>query len=351
MTVQLTPRARRSPCFPAPAARRSIGLIALLGTAVWAAACGGDAEADREPGDTAALEVAPLEIPTSSFGGVQAISLLGDTLRASVAPGARAQLLADYEAALDDYEARPSDADAIIWLGRRLGYLQEYGHAIDVFTEGIRLHPDDARMYRHRGHRYISTRQLDLALADFARAAELIEGHPDEVEPDGQPNARGIPTSTLQSNIWYHYGLAQYLRGDFEAALHSYERYLDITTNPDQLVAISHWKYMALRRLGRDAEAAAVLEPITADLGVFENGSYHQLLLMYRGELAPEELWGGQDDALQSATVGYGVANWYLYNGRTDEAFDAFRRVLATGQWSSFGYIAAEAELARVGRG
>jgi len=312
------------------------GWITLGAGMALFAACGGES---RDPA---------LRIDESTFGGVQAISLLGDTLRAAV-PEAGSQALLDFEAARTAYEAAPADAEAIIWLGRRLGYLQEYREAIEVFGEGARLHPDDARMYRHRGHRYISTRQLDRAIADFRRAAELIEGRPDEAEPDGQPNARGIPTSTLQSNIWYHYGLAQYLEGDFAAALDSYERYLDVTTNPDQLVAISHWKYMALRRLGRDDEAAAVLEPITADLDVIENGSYHQLLLMYRGEVAPETLWGGQDDALGSATVGYGVANWYLYNGRTDEALEAFRRVLDTGQWSSFGYIAAEAELARLG--
>lgn len=329
----------------------------LLAGLVCFAACGGETgEAGAEGGDTpdpaadASAAGAELiaEIRAASFGGVQAVSLLGDTLRASVSPEAETRLIADFEDALADYEADPGDADAIIWLGRRLGYLQEYRLAIDVFSEGIRLHPEDARMYRHRGHRYISTRQLDRAIADYERAAELIEGQPDEVEPDGQPNARGIPTSTLQSNIWYHYGLAQYLLGDFEAALDSYEGYLDVTTNPDQLVAISHWKYMALRRLGRDEEAAAVLEPITADLDVFENGSYHDLLLMYRGEIAPEELWGGQEEALGSATVGYGIANWHLYNGRMDEAMAAFRRVLDTGQWAAFGTIAAEAELARM---
>jgi tetratricopeptide (TPR) repeat protein len=297
-----------------------------------------------EPRD--AVTTAPVALPD----GVEAISLLGDTLRASVPPAAESELIANMEAALADHQAAPRDADALIWYGRRLGYLQEYRRAIEVFAQGVDEHPEDARMYRHRGHRYISTRQLDAALADYAHAATLIEGQPDEIEPDGAPNARGIPTSTLQSNIWYHYGLTQYLMGDFEAALDSYEGYLGVTTNPDQLVAISHWYYMALKRLGRDEEAAAILEPISAELDVYENGSYHDLLLMYRGEIEAESLWGGQEDALGSATVGYGVANWHLYNGRTDEAVAALEQVLATGQWSSFGYIAAEAELARMRR-
>ena len=48
---------------------------------------------------------------------------------------------------------------------------------------------------------------------------KLVAAKPDEVEPDGAPNARGIPRSTLQSNIWYHLGLAQYLAGDFDGIL------------------------------------------------------------------------------------------------------------------------------------
>ena len=96
-------------------------------------------------------------------------------------------------------------------------------------------------MYRHRGHRWISVREFDRAIEDLAHAAALVQGEPDEVEPDGQPNERGIPTSTLQSNIHYHLALAHYLKGDFETALPSYRDYLAVTTNPDQLVAISHW--------------------------------------------------------------------------------------------------------------
>ena len=102
------------------------------------------------------------------------------------------------------YQANPNNPDAIIWLGRRLAYPGQFKEAIDVFSEGIRKFPNDARFYRHRGHRYITLRRIDLAIKDFKQAASLVKGKPDELEPDGQPNARNIPTSTLQFNIWYH---------------------------------------------------------------------------------------------------------------------------------------------------
>ncbi len=250
------------------------------------------------------------------------------------------------------YEARPNNPDAIIWLGRRLAYPGRFRDAIDVFSEGIRKFPNDARFYRHRGHRYITLRRFDLAIKDFKKAASLTKGKPDEIEPDGQPNARKIPTSTLQFNIWYHLGLAQYLLGDYRAALASYRECLKVSKNPDALVATSHWLYMTLRRLNRPKEADQVLVPIRPDLPIIENDGYHRLLLMYKGitpidSLLQEAL--RQEGSPGSYSVLYGIGSWYLYNNRPDDARGVFRRMLAGNQWTSFGYVAAEADLKRLG--
>lgn len=282
--------------------------------------------------------------------GVEAISLLGDTLRApELSPAARARLTAQLDSAERALAGDPASADALIWVGRRTAYLGRYRDAIEVFSRGIARHPGDARFYRHRGHRYITTRQLDRAVADFREAARLTEGRPDEVEPDGMPNARGIPISTLQSNIWYHLALAHYLKGEYQAAAEWWARDVAAGSNPDRVVASGYWLHMTLRRLGRDAEAAAVLRPITRDMEVIENGSYHRLLLLFKGDLAPDELFAGgdQDPALQDATVRYGLGNWHWLNGRRDEALRIWREVVRTGPWASFGYIAAEADLGR----
>ena len=278
--------------------------------------------------------------------GVQAISLLRDTLFApTLSADVRAgheQRLADAQA---DYDADPNSADAIIWLGRREAYLGDYRRAVEIFTEGIEKHPEDARMYRHRGHRFITLRMFDRAIEDFVRAAQLTEGQEDEIEPDGLPNDRGIPTSTLQYNIWYHLGLGHYLKAEFEEALNAYQECMKRSDIPDRLVATSHWLYMTLRRLERTEEAAQVLEPITGELEVIENHSYHRLLLMYKGELTPDSLLQPDQDALQNATVGYGIANWHYYDERQEQAEAMFRQILAGTVWAAFGYIAAEAEI------
>ena len=260
-----------------------------------------------------------------------------------------AQLEANLRAAEAAFARDTTNADALIWLGRRHAYLGHYREAIDVYTRGIAQHPQDARMYRHRGHRYITVREFDKAIADFEKAAALVQGKPDEIEPDGAPNAYNIPTSTLHSNIWYHLALAHYLKGDFEKALPAWEQAMRVAANHDMRVATADWLYMTLRRLGRKEEAAAVLAPITKDMRILENHAYHRRLLMYKGELRPEELLSEQtDDAVQLATYGYGVANWYWYNGDREKAIALFRKIVTGKNPSAFGYIAAEVELAKV---
>ena len=52
----------------------------------------------------------------------------------------------------------------------------------------------------------------------------------------------------------------------------------------------SDWLYLTLRRRGKDAEAAALLKPITKDLAVIENTAYRDRLLLYKGEKTAAEL-------------------------------------------------------------
>ena len=276
--------------------------------------------------------------------GVQAISLLGEELR-SGEPSER--LLENLEAARGDYERDPDNADNIVWLGRRIAYTGDYRGAIEAFSEGIRKHPEDARFYRHRGHRYVSIREFDRAIADLEHAATLIEGTEDVVEPDGAPNPAGIPVSTLHTNIWYHLGLAYYLKGDLDNAIRVYEMAAPHIPNDDMRVAFTHWHYMSLRLQGRDDEARAVLDPIHEDMTVIESMPYHQLCLMYKGESESGTVMASNITAAGGDSAMYGIANWHYYNGRPEEAKDGFEAMIDKSGWASFGRIAAESDLAR----
>jgi tetratricopeptide (TPR) repeat protein len=281
----------------------------------------------------------------------EATSLFGSPLyRPTLDSATRRRLTANLQRAEADARANPENADALIWVGRRHAYLGEYRKAVEVFTEGVRRFPSDPRMLRHRGHRYITLRRFDDAIADFTRAATLMAGMPDQVEPDGQPNARNIPIGSLQSNVWYHLALAHYLQGDWDAAAAVARRGIAASSNPDRLVSQTHWLYMALRRAGKADDARTALEPIRDDFDIIENASYYRLLKAYRAGVTSAEM----DSTLlrlenpSDLSLAYGVANWFLYSGDTVRATSAFERIVNSGQWASFGYVAAEADLARL---
>ena len=275
--------------------------------------------------------------------GAQAVSLLGEPLSTGEPSPALVENLA---AARADYERNPDNADNIIWYGRRLAYTGDYRGAIERFSEGIEKFPDDARFYRHRGHRYVTVREFDRAIADLEKAAALIEGTENETEPDGVPNALGIPVSSLHGNIWYHLGLAYYLKHDWPNALRAYDAGFAAGRNDDNRVSTTHWRYMILRRMGAEVTAEAVLAPISRDMTIIENMSYHSLCLFYKGEISLDELLEGSEDSPAGAAVLYGAANWHLYNGDTEKARALMRELTASSGWAGFGFIAAEAELA-----
>ena len=253
------------------------------------------------------------------------------------------QLVEQYEEAKSNYEIDPENAENIIWYGRRAGYLPDYQQAIEIFSEGIEKFPDDPRMYRHRGHRYISIREFDKAIADLNRAGQLIRGTENQIEPDGMPNAQNIPVSSLHGNIWYHLGLAYYLKHEYPKAYLAYTNCRLSHGNDDNIVSSTHWLYMIQKRLQNDSLALDQLIPITDTMNIIENFAYYKLCKLYKGYLTMEEITseeGSAGDAIQ-----YGLANWYFNNGEREKAEVLFEDLLENGSWNSFGYIAAESDL------
>ena len=103
---------------------------------------------------------------------VEATSLTGLELRRPQPPADFAQeqegKLVQARMALD---SDPDDLDALIWVGRRTAYLGRYNEAIQIYSWGLMKHPESPHLYRHRGHRFISTRQLS-----FSKVFDKIGG-------------------------------------------------------------------------------------------------------------------------------------------------------------------------------
>lgn len=274
----------------------------------------------------------------------EAISLLGDTLR-SEAPSPA--FMERYEEKKSAFNENPDELDKLIWYGRFTAYKGDYRKAIEIYTNGLEKFPDESRLLRHRGHRYISIREFDKAIADLSEAARLIQGKENMTEPDGMPNAMNIPVSTMHGNIYYHLGLAYYLKQDMPNALQAYKKCLETSSNPDNVVSATHWIYMINRRMGRKETADRYLVNIEEDMDVIENDAYHKACLVYKGVLKPEDVYEpGSEDTPAGSALKYAIGNWYYYNGDRNKAEQIFRDIVAGNDWASFGYIAAESDLA-----
>jgi tetratricopeptide (TPR) repeat protein len=295
------------------------------------------------------------EIKAPTKRSYEAISLLGDTL---YAPSLSDITQRKYDSALQvaqrNYQRDAAQLDHVIWLGRRLGYLGRYQEAIRVFTEGLKRFPESAELYRHRGHRYITLRQFDQAVSDLERSVALLEDQPLRIEPNGIPiplPANDRPSS-LQFNAYYHLGLAHYLNGNYGAAAQAYERTLTYAESDDDRVAVADWLYMTYRRLGEDEVAERTLAEIRQEMDIRENEGYFERLLMYSGYVDPDSLLRASrrdgSSSLNAATVGYGVGNYWLSEGDTAQGQQILEDVIDGQYWAAFGYIAAEADLARV---
>ena len=255
------------------------------------------------------------------------------------------KILAQYEVAKNEFEKDTSNIENIIWYGRRTAYLGNYDAAIEIYSSGVYQYPNEPRLYRHRGHRYISLRKFDEAIEDLTNAGRLIEGTENEIEADGMPNAMNIPVSTLHGNIWYHLGLAYYLKHDYEKAFEAYIKCRESGNLPDNIVSSTHWLYMIQKRLGNNALAEQMLEPIEEGASIIENTDYYELCKFYKGLIPIDSLNISEEDSPSSDALKYGVANWYFYNGDKGTARIGFEEIVDGKSWNSFGYIAAESDL------
>jgi tetratricopeptide (TPR) repeat protein len=278
---------------------------------------------------------------------IEGASLFGRPLEQIVPEGDRLERLkGDLSQARSLWSAETNEANAI-WVGRRLGYLGRYSEAIEWFTARLQEFPGSYRLLRHRGHRHISLREFARAEVDLTQAWALARDHPNRIEPDGAPNAFNIPRSTDHGNILYHLALAIHLQGRWEESATAWTACQEAATNDDSRASALNWRYQALMRAARPAEAREAVSKARADWDVIENLAYLDLCLLYAGRLEFSDVVGSESDAIQDVTRRYGVSAWRYAKGEVEEARADWSALVESGPWNAFGVIAAEADLAR----
>lgn len=233
-----------------------------------------------------------------------------------------------------------------------LGYLYinagRFGGAIDAYTRGLDSYPESFRLLRHRGHRYINTRQLDKAIVDLERAVVLLGDDNSDVY---QYRLSGERFGTYEHWVWYHIALYHYLNENYAKAAEAYETCVATATNNDVLIGAVDWLYNAYMRNGEPEKAAEALKRVPDDIESRPTYSYYQRVMLYKGLKKPEDLldltkpgseWDGRE-----ITTGYGVANWYAQQGDAKTAQLIYDNILETPYWSAWAYVVTDREQSR----
>ncbi|CAN5268722.1 hypothetical protein BH09GEM1_BH09GEM1_26270 [soil metagenome] len=266
--------------------------------------------------------------------------LLATTLLMSASPCAAQSLQyrspagVEYRASVDTgpvaraeraLEADPRTVQRFIALGVAQAGARQMQEAVQTFTRALTVAPSDPMLYRWRGHRNLSVRNFDAAMADLTR---------------------GYALDSLNYGTLYHLGVLRFVRGDFNAAADAFRRAQPRAPDAGELAGATDWLWMSLQRAGRGAEATAMLARHPDSLAT--TVAYARRLKLYRGEIAPEALITAADTGdVDLATLRFGLGNWYLVKGDSTRARAMFQRSIASGGWPAFGFIASETELAR----
>lgn len=271
---------------------------------------------------TATLCVVALAHATAGAQSVQYRSPAGVEYRSQQDAGAVAR-------AQQALAANPKDLNLIVALGTAQAGVRDMRGAVVTFTKGLEAHPNNALLYRWRGHRHLSLREFDAALADFAS---------------------GLKTDSTVYGIWFHLGIVKFVRGDFNGAADAFTRAQPRAPDAGELAGSTDWLWMSLSRAGKHAEAQAMLDRKPDSLKVTDpEYAYVKRLRMYRGQVKPEALITTTDTAdVQQATLNFGLGNYYIVKGDTAHAKQAFERAVRSGGWPGFGFIVSEAELKRL---
>ncbi len=269
-------------------------------------------------------------------------SLLGTPLRS--------EKDADGKIAAADAELAktPDKIEAMLKAGQARDAFLQFNASIAIYTKAIQAFPNDPRPYRWRGHRQISLRKFDLAIVDLEKA-------------------RSLAPSSFEAA--YYLGLAYYFSQRYGDAANEFARCVNMAGKPDEfakslptgmvgcatlpqtpqfLVGMADWHYRALRRAGRSGEGKELLTSIKDGLQLRSNESNYRDLRYFQGKLSEKELLDVTGISYTNAASA--VALNHLLGGKAGEGCTLLRKLTRDSNWSAFGVIAAEVEVAKESR-
>ena len=235
--------------------------------------------------------------------------------------------------------------DSYVEIGRQLVATARYKEAVDDYSEGLEKFPNSFKLLRHRGHRYLTLRMLDMVIKDLSKASDLIKSKPDSWEVD----ATGKQTDTYQHQIDYYLGVYYFLTKSYKQAVAAFEKSLKEAHEPNEIVGTTDWLYNAYQRNGQKSQAEKLINTMTMDEKADHEQAYFRRILLYKGMITPSELvdesTAPDKMSIQDVTKLYGLANWYGYQGNEKKAKELYAKIIQSKSWPAFAYLASEVEL------
>jgi tetratricopeptide (TPR) repeat protein len=273
----------------------------------------------------------------------QAYSLSGKPLFSS-APEPKA--LKKSDSTIQAIQAKGNlSEDDFIEIGKQLVATARYKEAVENYSVGLSKFPNSFKILRHRGHRYLTLRKLDLVVADLLKARDLIKSQPDVWDFD----AKGNKTDTYQHQIEYHLGVYYFLKGSYKEAVAAFEKSLKEAHEGNEIAGTTDWLYNSYQRNGQKKVAQELLEAITPDFKADHEQAYFRRIMLYKGVIKPDELVDENASPeklnIQDVTKLYGLANWYQFQGNKEKAKELYARIIQSNSWPAFAFLAAETEM------
>ena len=141
--------------------------------------------------------------------------------------------------AVTQAKALPDSIEKFLALGKAFSRQLRYREAIDAYTEGLKLEPENLPLLRLRAGRYLTTLQSDLAITDFEKCLSLGAEKLDSL---------------------YRIGLAQYYAGRYAQAMETFENCMPLC-DEEMGIAVLYWHTLSACPDRESADASEVLSP------------------------------------------------------------------------------------------
>lgn len=225
--------------------------------------------------------------------------------------------------AVTQAKALPDSIEKFLALGKAFSRQLRYREAIDAYTEGLKLEPENLPLLQLRAGRYLTTLQSNPAIAYFEKCLSL---------------------GAERLDCLYRIGLAHYYAGRYAQALETFEKCMPLC-DEEMGIAVLYWHTLSAVHAEK---ASTLLKYYRPDMAVGHHTAYEKAMRVWSGTTplaAALEMLEREEDDLEYGITLYGL----LWHPDCAEKARLSKVLLRRdGFWPSFAYLAAWNDRSRV---